>query len=180
MKFTPTAVEGCFIVDLQLHSDDRGFFARSYCTDEFAAQGIDFTIAQANTSFNHAAGTMRGMHRQIAPAAEGKLVRCTRGTIIDCCLDLREDSPTFGEHVMVELSADNRRALWIPPYCGHGYLTMTDDTEITYQVSGTYTPAAERGQRYDDPAFGLEWPGEVVVISDKDKAWPDWDGKKIR
>lgn len=180
MKFTPTAVEGCFIVDLQLHSDDRGFFARSYCTDEFAAQGIDFTIAQANTSFNHAAGTMRGMHRQIAPAAEGKLVRCTRGTIIDCCLDLREDSPTFGEHVMVELSADNRRALWIPPYCGHGYLTMTDDTEITYQVSGKYTPEAERGQRYDDPAFGLEWPGEVVVISDKDKAWPDWDGKKIR
>jgi dTDP-4-dehydrorhamnose 3,5-epimerase len=180
MKFTPTAVAGCFIVDLNLHSDDRGFFARSYCTEEFADQGIDFTIAQANTSFNHEAGTMRGMHRQIAPAAEGKLVRCTAGAITDCCLDLREDSPTFGASVMVELTAENHRALWVPPYCGHGYLTHAEGTEVTYLVSGRYSPDHERGQRWNDPAFGLEWPTEVVVVSDKDASWPDWDGAPLR
>jgi len=180
MKFTPTDVEGCFIVDMQPHSDDRGFFARSYCTDEFAAQGVEFTIAQANTSFNHDAGTMRGMHRQIVPAAEGKLVRCTAGALTDCCLDLREDSPTYGKHVMVELTADNHRALWVPPYCGHGYLTHEDGTEVTYLVSGGYSPTHERGQRWNDPAFGLEWPGEVLVVSDKDASWPDWDGKPLR
>ncbi|GAB96432.1 dTDP-4-dehydrorhamnose 3,5-epimerase [Kineosphaera limosa] len=180
MKFTETAVDGCWIIDLTPFGDERGGFARTFCVDEMAAHGIETNVAQANMSWNAKKGTLRGMHRQIAPASEGKLVRCTRGTIVDCCLDLREDSPTFGQYAMVELSADNRRALWIPPYCGHGYLTMTDDTEITYQVSGMYTPEAERGQRYDDPAFRLEWPGEVVVISDKDKSWPDWDGKKIR
>ena len=134
---------------------------------------------QANLSFNHKAGTLRGMHRQIPPHAEGKLVRCIRGTIIDVALDLREDSPTFGRHAMVELSADNRRALWVPPYVAHGYQTLADDTEVLYQVSGPYAPEGERGQRYDDPAFGLQWPHEVTVISDKDRSWPDWDGKPI-
>lgn len=179
MRFTETAVEGCWIIDLAPFEDDRGGFARTFCQDEFAEHGIETRVAQANMSWNHRAGTMRGMHRQIEPHAEGKLVRCVRGTIVDCCLDLRENSPTFGENVMVELSADNHRALWIPPYCGHGYLTMTDDTEVMYQVSGMYAPGAEQGQRYDDPAFGLEWPREVTVISEKDENWPDWAGKKI-
>lgn len=180
MEFTKTAVDGCWIIDLTPFGDERGGFARTFCAKEMAEHGIDTTVAQANMSWNAKKGTLRGMHRQIEPAAEGKLVRATRGTIVDACLDLREDSPTFGEHVMVELSAENRRALWIPPYCGHGYLTMTDDTEVTYQVSGFYSPEHEHGQRYDDPAFGLEWPGEVTVISDKDKAWADWDGKEIK
>lgn len=180
MKFTPTEVEGCWIVDMEPHADNRGFFARSYCEDEFAAHGITKKPVQANTSFNHTAGTMRGMHRQIAPAAEGKLVRCTAGRLTDCCLDLREDSPTFGKHVMVELSAENHRALWVPPYCGHGFVTHEDNTEATYMVSGKYSPEHERGSRYDDPAFGLEWPEEIRVISDKDASWPDWDGKPIR
>ncbi|WP_226346538.1 dTDP-4-dehydrorhamnose 3,5-epimerase [Agilicoccus flavus] len=180
MIFTETAVDGCWIIDLKAFEDERGGFARTFCVEEFAQHGIETNVAQANMSWNAKKGTMRGMHRQIEPAAEGKLVRCVRGTIVDCCLDLREDSPTFGQNVMVELSADNRRALWIPPYCGHGYLTKTDDTEVMYQVSGMYTPGAERGQRYDDPAFGLEWPGEVTVVSEKDQNWPDWDGKKIR
>lgn len=180
MEFSPTAVDGCWVIDLQPIGDSRGFFARTFDRSAFEEHGIDPFIAQANMSFNHKAGTLRGMHRQIAPHAEGKLVRCIRGSIVDCCLDLREDSPTFGAHVMVELSADNRRALWVPPYCAHGYFTLTDDTEVTYQVSGPYAPEGERGQRYDDPAFGLQWPGDVVVISDKDRNWPDWDGKPIR
>lgn len=180
MEFSPTDVDGCWILDLQLLTDERGFFARTFDSAIFEERGIDSLVAQANVSFNHKAGTLRGMHRQVEPYAEGKLVRCIRGRIIDCCLDLREDSPTFGKNVMVELSADNRRALWIPPYCAHGYLTLTDDTEVTYQVSGPYAPEGERGQRYNDPAFGLEWPADVVVISDKDRNWPDWDGKPIR
>lgn len=176
MKFLPTEVDGAMIVELEPHSDDRGFFARTFCTEEFGAEGLDTSVVQANMSFNHKAGTMRGMHRQIAPYAEGKLVRCIRGTIVDVALDLREDSPTYGKHAMVELSADNRRALWVPPYCGHGYLTLTDDTEVLYQVSGPYAPGGERGQRHDDPAFGIVWPREVAVISEKDRSWPDWDG----
>lgn len=179
MKFTPTAVNDCWIIDLTPFTDERGGFARTFCANEFDAHGIENTVAQANMSWNHKKGTMRGMHRQIAPAAEGKLVRATRGAILDTCLDLREDSPTFGEHVQVELTADNHRALWVPPYCAHGYLTLTDNTEVTYQVSGFYSPEHERGQRYDDPAFGMEWPIEVEVISEKDASWPDWDGKEI-
>lgn len=179
MKFTETAVEGCWIIDIKPFEDDRGAFSRFFCVDEFEAHGIPNELKQGNLSWNHKKGTMRGMHRQIAPASEGKLVRATKGTIVDCCLDLREDSPTFGKNVMVELSAENHRALWIPPYCGHGYITMTDDTEVTYLTSGMYSPEHERGNRYDDPAFGLEWPIPVEVISEKDKSWPDWDGKEI-
>ncbi|MFK5690587.1 dTDP-4-dehydrorhamnose 3,5-epimerase [Ornithinimicrobium sp. LYQ92] len=179
MRFTPTEVQGCVVVDLQEHSDDRGFFARAFCTTEFAEQGLDTMVVQANLSFNHRAGTLRGMHRQIPPHAEGKLVRCIRGAIVDVALDLREDSPTFGAHTMVELTADNRRALWVPPYVAHGYQTLADSTEVLYQVSGPYAPEGERGQRYDDPAFGITWPHEVTVVSDKDAGWPDWDGRPL-
>lgn len=180
MEYTATAVDGCWIVDIQAHTDERGFFSRTFDRTEFEERGMDSFVAQANMSFNHRAGTMRGMHRQVEPYAEGKLVRCTRGRIVDCCLDLREQSPTFGKHVMVELTDENHRALWIPPYCAHGYLTLTDNTEVTYQVSGPYAPQGERGHRYNDPAFGLKWPREVDVISEKDSNWADWDGKPIR
>ncbi len=119
------------------------------------------------------------MHRQLPPHAEGKLVRCTAGAIVDVGLDLREDSPTFGKHVMVELTADNFRALWLPPYVSHGYQTLVDDTVVSYQVSGPYAPGAEKAQRFDDPAFGITWPREVTLISEKDRTCPDWDGKPI-
>lgn len=179
MKFTSTDIEGCMLVELQEHRDERGFFARSFCTQEFADHGLDTLVAQANISFNHRAGTVRGMHRQLPPHAEGKLVRCTAGAIVDVALDLREDSPSFGKHVMVELTADNFRALWLPPYVSHGYQTLVDDTVVSYQVSGPYAPGAEKGQRFDDPAFGITWPLEVTVISEKDRTCADWDGKPI-
>lgn len=179
MKFTPTEVDGALVVDLQQHEDDRGFFARTFDVAEFGGQGLDTSVVQANMSFNHRAGTVRGMHRQIPPYAEGKLVRCVRGAIVDVALDLREDSPTFGRHAVVELSMHNRRALWVPPYVAHGFQTLTDDTEVLYQVSGPYAPEGERGQRFDDPAFGLSWPLPVAVISEKDRTWPDWDGAPL-
>ncbi len=180
MKFTSTDIETCMIIDLVEHADERGFFARAFCTEEFAEHGLDTLVAQANIAFNHQAGTLRGMHRQLPPHAEGKLVRCTAGAIVDVALDLREDSPSFGNHIMVELTADNHRALWVPPYVSHGYQTLVDNTEVCYQVSGPYAPGAEKGQRYDDPAFGITWPMEVRVISEKDRICPDWDGRPIR
>ena len=172
MKYTPTAVDGVMIVDLELRSDDRGFFARTFDTTEFEAHGLDVAVAQCNLSYNHAAGTLRGLHRQVPPYAEGKLVRCTAGAIVDVAVDVRPDSPTYGAHVMVELTATNRRALFIPPYVAHGYQTLVDDTEVIYQVSGPYAPEGEQGFRYDDAAFGIEWPVPVTAISDKDRAWP--------
>lgn len=179
MRFAPTEVQGCVVIEPEMHSDDRGFFARIYCSREFAANGLDAQMVQSNLSFNHRAGTVRGLHRQVAPHAEGKLVRCVRGAIVDVALDLREESPTFGRHAMVELTAEDRLALWIPPYVAHGMQTLTDDTEVLYLVSGFYVPEAERGQRFDDPAFGLEWPLPVSVVSEKDRGWPDWDGPPL-
>ncbi len=172
MIFTPTDVDGAWIIDLEPFSDDRGLFARTFDAEEFAARGIDAGVAQANLSFNHRAGTLRGLHRQVPPHAEGKLVRCTAGAIVDVAVDVRPDSPTHGRHVMVELSAANRRALWVPPYAAHGYQTLTDDAEVTYQVSGRYAPGGEQGFRFDDPAFAIDWPLPVTVISAKDAAWP--------
>jgi dTDP-4-dehydrorhamnose 3,5-epimerase len=171
MKFSRTEVLGAVIVDLEPFSDDRGLFARTYDADEFAAQGLDVDVAQCNLSFNHRAGTIRGLHRQIPPHSEGKLVRCTAGAIVDVAVDVRPESPTYGRHVMVELTAANRRALFVPAYVAHGYQTLVDDTEVSYQVSGRYVPGGEQGFRHDDPAFGLTWPLEVTVISAKDAAW---------
>lgn len=172
MKYTPTAVAGVLIVDLEPRTDDRGFFARTFDVAEFAEHGLDTTVVQANLSYNHRAGTLRGLHRQVPPHAEGKLVRCTAGAIVDVAVDVRPDSPTYGAHVMVELSAANRTALFIPPYVAHGYQTLVDDAEVTYQVSGPYAPQGEQGFRYDDAAFGIVWPVPVTVISDKDASWP--------
>ena len=172
MRFTTTAIPGVAIVDLELREDDRGFFARTFCREEFVAAGLDPLVEQCNVSFNHQAGTLRGMHVQVDPAPEAKLIRCTRGAIMDIIVDLREGSPTRLQHVAVELTADNRRALYVPPYFAHGYQTLVDDTEVGYQVSGAYVPGTERGLRHDDPALGLTWPVPVTVISDKDRAWP--------
>jgi dTDP-4-dehydrorhamnose 3,5-epimerase len=172
MRFTETELKGAFILDLEPRSDDRGFFARTFCVEEFRAHGLCARVLQCNLSFNHTRGTLRGMHYQVLPAAEVKIVRCTRGAVYDVIIDLRPGSPTYGSHIGVELTAENRRTLYVPEMFGHGYQTLTDDTEVIYQVSEMYTPGSERGLRYDDPAFEISWPLPVSVISEKDAAWP--------
>jgi dTDP-4-dehydrorhamnose 3,5-epimerase len=169
--FHTTPIEGVAIIDLERRTDDRGFFARTFCREEFTATGLDPTVEQCNLSFNHRAGTLRGMHLQVAPYVEAKLVRCIAGAIVDIIVDMRPDSPTRLQHVSVELTAENRRALYVPPCFAHGYQTLTDDAEILYQVSAKYAPAAERGLRYDDPGLGLDWPLAVTEISSKDASW---------
>lgn len=172
MRFIETDITGAFILELEERADDRGFFARTFCGKEFTDHGLKPTVAQCNLSFNHKAGTMRGMHYQVPPAAETKLVRCTRGAIYDVIVDLRPGSPTYLKHVGVELTADNRRALYVPELFAHGYLALTDGAEVAYQVGEMYTPGCERGIRYDDPALGIQWPAAVTVLSSKDAAWP--------
>jgi dTDP-4-dehydrorhamnose 3,5-epimerase len=171
MKFTETKLKGAFIIELEERSDSRGFFARTFCAHEFEEHGLKPAVAQCNMSFNHKKGTMRGMHYQIAPATEAKLVRCTRGAVYDAIVDLRPDSPTYLEHIGVELTADNRKALYVPEMFAHGYLTLTDGAEVFYQVSEFYTPGTERGLRYNDPALKIDWPVAIEVISEKDAAW---------
>lgn len=172
MLFTETLLRGAFIIDLEKRTDSRGFFARTFCRREFEEHGLSPDVVQCNTSFNHRAGTLRGMHYQLPPSCEAKLVRCTSGAIYDVIIDIRPDSPTRGRHVGVELTAENRRALYVPEMCAHGYQALTDGTEVVYQVSEFYTPGVERGLRYDDPAFGIEWPLPISEISAKDAAWP--------
>ena len=172
MKYTPTNVTGVTIIDIEPHRDHRGFFSRSFCADEFAKYGLDCAVAQTNISFNYTRGTVRGLHRQAPPYAEAKLVRCTRGAIVDVAVDVRPESQTYGKHVMVELTADNHRALFLPPYVAHGFQTLTDNTEVIYQVSGPHAPPGEEGFRFNDQAFGIEWPLPVTVISEKDANWP--------
>jgi dTDP-4-dehydrorhamnose 3,5-epimerase len=180
VRFTETAIRGAFIVDLEPHSDERGFFSRTFCAREFAEHGLTTTISQVNTSFNRLRGTLRGLHYQDAPAPEAKLVRCVAGAIFDVLVDMRPDSPTYLRHVAVELSAANRRQLFIPELCAAGYQTLADDTEVTYQVSEFYTPETERGMRYDDPALGIDWPLPVTAISAKDAAWPLLSLEEVR
>lgn len=172
MKFSTFDVPGPALIELEERGDDRGFFARMFCREEFVAAGLEPAVEQGNLSFNHKAGTLRGMHYQDETAPEAKTIRCTRGAIVDIIVDMRPGSPTRLQHVAVELSADNRKALYVPPLFAHGYLTLTDDTEVHYLVSGAYSPGAERGLRYDDPALALPWPVPVTVISPKDAAWP--------
>ena len=180
MIISATTVEGPAIVDPELRSDDRGFFARTFDVMEFGAAGLQTAVEQCNLSGNHRAGTLRGMHFQIAPHPEAKLVRCIRGAIVDVIVDMRPDSPTRLQHVAVELSADNRRAFYVPPYFAHAYQTLVDDTEVMYQVSGSYEPSAERGLRFDDPALGIDWPLPVSVISSKDASWPLLADRDVR
>ncbi len=172
MKFERTAIDGVAILDLEERRDDRGFFARSFCRDEFETNGLLPDVVQCNISYNHRAGTLRGMHFQLEPATEAKLVRCIAGAIVDIIVDLRPGSPTYLDHVAVELTAANRRSLYVPPMFAHGYQTLVDDSEVMYQVSERYTPGQERGLRYDDPALGLRWPLPVDAISEKDANWP--------
>jgi dTDP-4-dehydrorhamnose 3,5-epimerase len=171
MIFTETKLKGAFIIDLDLRHDDRGAFARTFCAQEFEAHGLKPTVAQCNLSFNHKAGTLRGMHYQTAPACETKLVRCTKGAIYDVIIDMRPDSETYLQHIGVELTADNRRSLYIPEMFAHGYQALTDGAEVVYQVGEFYTPGYERGLRHNDPKFAIEWPIPVTVISEKDAAW---------
>jgi len=171
MIFTETALKGAFIIDLERREDSRGFFARAFCQNEFAAHGLKPVIAQANVAFNLKKGTIRGMHFQFPPAAETKLVRCTRGAILDTIVDLRPESSTYLQHVSVELDEDNHRALYVPERFAHGYQALRDNTETSYQVGEFYTPAAESGLLYNDPALHLTWPLPLTVISDKDKVF---------
>jgi len=170
--FTETALSGAFVIDLERREDERGFFARAFCQHEFAEHGLQPVIAQANIGFNRLRGCVRGMHFQHPPAAETKVVRCTRGAVLDVIVDLRPESATFLQHVSVELSAENHRAIYIPERFAHGYQTLAGDTETSYQVGEFYTPGAEGGLRHDDHALGLSWPLPVSVISEKDAAWP--------
>jgi dTDP-4-dehydrorhamnose 3,5-epimerase len=172
MEITPTPLDGAVLVDLTRLEDDRGFFARSFCRQEFVEAGLDPLIEQANVSFNHRAGTLRGFHYQLEPNAEAKLVRCYRGAIYDVIVDLRPESPTYLRHFGAELTEDNRTALYVPRQFAHAYLTLTDCAEVLYHVTTAYAPGFERGLRWNDPALGVEWPVPVTSISAKDAAWP--------
>lgn len=177
MIFTETDLPGAYVVDLEPREDERGFFARAWCRDEFAAQGLSTELVQCNISYNRHKGTVRGMHFQNAPHAEIKLVRCTQGAIYDVIIDLRPDSPAHKRWIGVELTAANRRTLYVPKGFAHGFQTLADETETFYQVSDPYAPDSEGGVRFDDPAFGIEWPlGAPTVVSGKDQGWPLYTG----
>jgi len=168
------ALAGACIIDIEPVPDERGFFARSWCREEFARHGLNPDLAQCSISFNKKHGTLRGMHYQAKPHEETKVVRCTRGAIYDVIVDLRPESSTFRKWIAVELSADNRRMLYIPAGLAHGFQSLTDDTEVFYQISTPYHPESACGVRWDDPAFGIEWPVMERVISDKDRQYPDF------
>jgi dTDP-4-dehydrorhamnose 3,5-epimerase len=172
MIFVETELKGAFVIEIERREDNRGFFARAFCQKEFEAHGLKPVIAQANLASNRLKGTIRGMHFQYPPAAETKLVRCTRGAILDIIVDLRPESPTYLRHVAVELSEDNQRALYVPERFAHGYQALRDNTDTSYQVGEFYAPSAEGSLRYDDPRLGLRWPLPLAVISDKDRVAP--------
>ena len=178
MIFMETPLKGATLVCPELISVERGFFARSWCAREFGDHGLESRFVQCNISYNRGKGTLRGMHYQIPPFEEGKLVRCTRGGIHDVIIDLRHDSVSFGKHFGVTLTAENRTMLYVPKGFAHGFLTLENDTEIFYQMSEFYAPDCARGIRWNDPAFTIEWPGEVRIISEKDCSYPDYDLKK--
>lgn len=175
MKFTETPLKDAYLIQPELLEDERGFFARSWCEREFRTYGLEPRIVQCNISYNRGRGTLRGMHYQAPPFGEDKLVRCTRGAIHDVIIDLRHDSGSFGKHFGVALTAENRAMLYIPKGFAHGFLSLADDTEVFYQMSEFHSPEHARGIRWNDPAFGIEWPGEVRVLSGKDRSYPDFD-----
>lgn len=176
MKFTESDIPGAWLIEPEPVRDSRGAFARVFCEKEFAAHGLEIRYPQHSVSHNVTRGTLRGLHYQEAPHAEIKVVSCIRGAIFDVCVDLRPDSPTFRQWRGVELSAENRRLFYMPVGCAHGFQTLTDDAEAHYLISEFYAPEAARGVRYDDPAFAVDWPLPVGVISDKDRSWPDFRG----
>jgi len=175
MKFHATPLRGAFTIELEKRGDERGFFARAFCQHEFEAAGIPMPIVQINNSLSAKAGTLRGMHYQLPPAAEIKVVRCIRGALYDVIIDLRPDSPTFARWFGAELSAENRLMMYAPQGFAHGFISLTDDTETFYLTNAFYAPREERGVRFDDPRFGVVWPRTPVDVSPKDRTWPDFD-----
>lgn len=173
--FAETKLKGAFIVELERMEDERGFFARAFCQQEFEAHGLNPRVAQCSISFNRKKGTLRGMHYQVAPHQEAKVVRCTRGALYDVIIDLRPDSPTFKQWVAVELTPENHLMLYIPEGFAHGFQTLQDDTEVFYQISDFYYPDCARGLRWDDRVFGIDWPMPPEVMSRRDSAYPDFE-----
>ena len=174
MNFIQTPLEGAYIIEIKKIGDDRGFFGRSWCRKEMEEAGLNTKITQINTSLSRYKGTLRGLHFQLAPYQESKMIRCTRGAVYDVIVDLRPDSATFMQWFGTELNADNHCALYSPEGFGQGFITLEDNTEITYFTNEFYAPGMDRGVRYNDPGIGINWPAEPVVISDKDKSWPDF------
>jgi dTDP-4-dehydrorhamnose 3,5-epimerase len=174
MKFTETSLKGAYIIELEPHQDDRGFFARTWCQREFLEHGLNPRVVQCNSSYNKQQGTFRGMHFQDQPHQEAKLVRVTRGAVMDIIVDLRRGSPTYLRNYSVRLDAENRKQLYIPEEFAHGFLTLEDDTEIFYQMSEFYAPESARGVRWNDPALALRLPGAIRVIAEHDLRYPDW------
>ena len=175
MIFTETMLKGAFVIEPERLEDERGFFARTWCQREFEAHSIDSKWVQCNISYNKKKGTLRGMHYQVAPYEEAKLIRCTMGATCDVIIDLRPDSPTFKQHIAELLTAQNRKILFVPEGFAHGFLTLEDDTEVFYQMSEFYHAEYARGVRWNDPAFGIQWPAEVQIISDRDRNHPDFE-----
>jgi dTDP-4-dehydrorhamnose 3,5-epimerase len=178
MTFHETRIPGVFEIHLEPRTDERGFFARSWCHKEFEAHGLNPKVAQCNISFNKRKGTLRGIHYQAAPHAETKVVRCTRGAIHDVVVDLRPQSPTFKDWVAVILTDANRHMVYVPMGCGHGFMTLENETEVFYQMSEFYQPALARGVRWDDPAFQIVWPGATEVISERDRTYPNFESER--
>jgi len=175
MIFRETKLPGVFEVDAERRADERGFFARTWCQTEFTSHGLDTKIVQCSLSFNPRKGTLRGMHYQVAPYAETKLVRCTRGAIFDVILDLRPQSPTFKDWVSVVLTAENRKTAYVPQGCAHGFLTLEEQSEVFYQMSASQNAESARGVRFDDPAFQIAWSEKIEVISERDRNYPNFD-----
>jgi dTDP-4-dehydrorhamnose 3,5-epimerase len=175
MQFTPTVFAGAYLIEPIYISDERGFFARTYCANEFASKGLKVNSVQCNISYNKTRGTLRGMHFQRQPNAEAKLVRCTSGSICDVIIDLRQGSQTFAQWAAFELTSQNRHALYIPEGFAHGFQTLADDTEVLYQMFNFFAPESAGGVRWNDPAFNIEWPLDVSIMSDKDRAYPEFD-----
>ena len=175
MIFTETPLKGAFLIDLEKRGDERGFFARTFCENEFASHQLSNRFVQVNNSLSAQRGTLRGMHYQLSPKAETKLVRCIRGGLHDVILDLRKDSPTFGQSFGADLTAENRRMMYVPKGFAHGFITLMDNTEAFYFVDEFYAPQSERGVRWNDSRFGITWPLKPVVLSDKDRDHRDFD-----
>lgn len=174
VTFTETKLKGAFVIEPERLEDERGFFARTWCQKEFQEHGLNSRLRQCNISYNKKKGTLRGMHYQVAPHEEAKLIRCTQGAIYDVIVDLRRDLPTFMHYAAVILTEDNRKALYVPEGLAHGFQTLTDDTEVLYQMSEFYAPECSRGVRWDDPAFVIEWPPANRTISERDRSYPDF------
>ena len=174
MIFHETGLSGAYLAELERRADERGFFARSWCQREFAERGLNADLAQCNISFNKERGTLRGLHFQMAPHEEAKLVRCTQGAIFDVIIDLRQSSPSFTKHYSIQLDSDNRLALFVPKGFAHGFQTLSDSTEVFYQMSDVYVPGVGGGIRWDDPTFGIRWPLPNPLMNERDRTWPDW------